>query len=195
MADAVDVFEQTDTPQPWHRQRTTRANGEAMYETPRQYDLFRKYAIAGPKRSFVKLSLEVGKSRQYIERVASRWKWAERTRAFDSHTSDIETEAFLQERRNMARRQAQLGVLGQNIAAAHLMAMQQELQVAAGQRPLKVHEIARLLDVSSKLERINRGENDEEAVAKIIVHIERQAKPRYLDADAMDADAESRLDS
>ena len=81
---------------------------------------FRGYLELREKRSYVKVALQAGVSRTYVERIAKRWKWTERTRAFDSHVSDAETAAFIQERRSMARRQAQIGVLGQNIATASL---------------------------------------------------------------------------
>ena len=35
--------------------------------------------------------------------------------------------------------------------------------------------------MSAKLERISRGENDEDQVAKIIVHIEKRTTPRYME--------------
>jgi hypothetical protein len=191
----IDHFEETDEPQKWHRQRVKGAAGHDVYETARAYDLFKRYAAMGAKRSFVKLSQEVGKSRQYIERIASRWQWAERTRAFDSHVSDIEMAAFIGERRAMARRQADLAVLGQNIATRGLMQLQEDLQAEAARRHLKVHELVRLLDVSAKLERANRGEPDEDQVASIHVTIMRQTRPRYEEAGWTEDDAKPKLDS
>ncbi len=191
--ETIDHFEETDKPQKWHRQRVKDAAGKNVYETARAYDLFKQYAAMGAKRSFVKLCVKVGKSRQYIERLASRWKWAERTRAFDSHVSDIETAAFIGERQAMARRQAQLAVLGQNIATRGLMQLQEDLQAEAARRRLKVHELVRLLEVSTRLERTNRGEPDEDQVASITVHIEQQRRPRYEEAGFTDEN--EKLDS
>src|SRR5205814_2565552 len=190
----IDYFQETDEPQKWHRQRVKDAAGEDVYETARAYDLFKQYAAMGAKRSFVKLSQQVGKSRQYIERLASRWVWSERTRAFDNFVSDQETAAFIGERRAMARRQANLAVLGQNIATRGLMQLQEDLQAEAAKRHLKVHELVRLLDVSAKLERTNRGEPDEDQVASIHITVQRQTRPRWEEAGWTD-DAKPKLDS
>src|SRR5438067_8656312 len=121
----------------------------------------------------VKVALQAGVSRTYVERIAKRWRWTERTRAFDSHVSDQETAAFIGERRAMARRQANLAVLGQNIATRGLMQLQEDLQAEAAKRHLNVHELVRLLDVSAKLERTIRGEPDEDQVASIHITVQR----------------------
>src|SRR6478609_6538043 len=43
MTDAVDVFEPTDTPQPWHRQSAKDAKGVLRIETTRAFALFKIY--------------------------------------------------------------------------------------------------------------------------------------------------------
>jgi hypothetical protein len=151
-------FEETDELKPWHRQRALDSKNIMRWETVNAYALFQKYLDLGEKRSYVKVAKEVGKSQTYVERVARRWRWQERATAYFAMVNDKETEAFIGERKSMARRQAQLGVLGQNIAATGLIQIQNDLAAAGQQRPLKVHKIARLMDVSAKLERINRGE-------------------------------------
>jgi hypothetical protein len=178
----LDLFEETaDQERAWYRKvKVNTSTGKRTMESTPAFAAFRAYAVMGSIRSLRLVARALGKSQQLLSRWSVAWNWQERIRAYDDFASEQETAAFIQERRSMARRQAQLGVLGQNIAATGLMAIQTQLQAEAGQRPLKVHEIARLLDVSAKLERINRGENDEDQVAKIVVHIERRQQPRYM---------------
>jgi hypothetical protein len=187
MDNALDLFddESADQERPWARKhKLNTSTGKKTIESTPAFAAFRAYCIMGSKRSLRLVARGLGKSQQLLSRWSVAWSWQERVRAYDDFAAVEETAAFIQERRSMARRQAQLGVLGQNIAATSLLAIQEQLKVAGQQRPLKVHEVMRLLDVSAKLERISRGENDEDQVAQIIVHIEKRQQPRYMDPDA-----------
>jgi len=177
-----DLFDETasDKPLAWHRTSAIDpATGKKTIESKPAHDAFRIYCQQQGRRSLRNVAQELHKSVTLLGRWSVRWNWQERVRAYDHFVDEVETVAFLSERKAMAKRQARIGVLGQNIATAGLVQIQEQLQAAGQQRPLKIHELARLLDVSAKLERTNRGEHDPDAVASIIVHIERQTSPRY----------------
>jgi len=101
---------------------------------------------------------------------------------------------FIPERQRMARRQAQGALLGQNIALAGLMAIHESLKEKGKLRGRNVYECARLFEVSTRIERANRGEPDQDQVASIHVTIQRQIRPRYEEAWWTD-DAKPKLDS
>ena len=128
------------------------------WETVRSYFLFRKYLELGDNRSYRKVAEQAGKSRTYIERLASRWQWKARAKAYFDFLDDEALKVFIGERQRMARRQAQTALLGQNIATRGLLQLEEELQQAGQLRKLKIHELARLFEVCSKIERICRGE-------------------------------------
>jgi hypothetical protein len=197
MAEAIDLFDETaDEPKAWYRlSKLNATTGRKTIESAPAFAAFRAYCTMGSTRSIRLVARALGKSAQLIARWSSHWNWQERVRAYDNFVSEQETAAFILERRSMARRQAQLGVLGQNIAATGLVQIQEQLQAAGQKRPLKVHEIARLLEVSSRLERLNRGEHDPDAVASIVVHIERQKEPRWKSAGCDADDAEKSFDA
>jgi hypothetical protein len=188
MPEPIDLFNETaDDPKPFHRQiRLNNTTGHKTIESAPAFEAFWAYCIAGSSRSLRLVAQGLGKSAQLLARWSVRWNWQERTRAFDNAAAEQENTAFILERKSMARRQAQGALLGQNIALTSLMAIQEQLQEKGKQRGLNVHECARLFEVCSRIERINRGEYDENAVASIVVHIERQAKPRYADAEEIE---------
>jgi hypothetical protein len=195
MADiTIDHFEETDEPRPWHRQRAQDEKGKTSFESTRSYSLFRAYLELREKRSYVKVALQAGVSRTYVERIAKRWRWTERTRAFDSHISDLETAAFITERKEMGKRIARGSILAQNIALAGMMALQEQLQQKGKLRGLTAYECARLYEVGTRIERAVRGDPDKDQVASIHVTIQRQTRPRYEEAGWTD-DTKPKLDS
>ena len=69
-----------------------------------------------------------------------------------------------------------------------------ETRLRDAARPRPLHELARLLEVSAKLERLNRGEFDPDQATSIVVHIERRSEPRYKTAGWADADDGKKMD-
>jgi hypothetical protein len=195
--EVIDLFDETaDEGRAWYRQiKVNPTTGQKTMESAPAFAAFRAYCTMNSGRSLRLVARALGKSAQLLARWSVAWNWQERVRAYDNFVSENETAAFILERRAMARRQAQLGVLGQNIAATGLVQIQEQLQAAGQQRPLKIHEIARLLEVSSRLERLYRGEHDPDAVASIVVHIERQKEPRWKSAGCDADDDEKSFDA
>jgi hypothetical protein len=180
MAEAIDLFDQeSDTPQAWGRQSRTDASGKKLTESKPAFEAWRVYARLMEKRSIRKVAQQLDKSTTLIGRWSVVWKWQERARLWDDYVSETENLAFIKERQAMARRQAQASVIQQNCATRALIEL--DAEVAAGRRKLTPSEITRMLSEGAKLERINRGDPDTDQVAKIIVTISQQEKPRYAD--------------
>src|ERR1700737_3077932 len=127
-----DFFDETtDKPRAWHRQSAIHpATGKKRFESKQAHDAFRIYCQQQAGRSLRKVAQELHKSVQLLGRWSVRWNWQERVLAYDHFTDEQQTVAFIQERKNMARRQAQGALLGQNVAMTGLMQLQAELQEA-----------------------------------------------------------------
>lgn len=166
----IDPFAVSDEKCEWNRMRD---------ESPKAHSAFRAYLEMGEQRGVQRVATELSKSRTLISRWAQRWKWKERAKFYDDFVNDQQMRAFIAQRQAMGRRQANTAVLGQNIAARGLMAIEAELQQAGQVRQLKLHELARLFEVCARIERINRGEPDRDQVASITVQISMQSEPRY----------------
>jgi hypothetical protein len=166
----IEPFAVSDEKREWNRMRD---------ESPKAHAAFRRYLEMGEQRGVQRVATQLSKSRTLISRWAQRWKWKERAKFYDDFVNDQQMRAFIAERQAMGRRQAQTAVLGQNVATRGLMQLEAALQQAGQTRQLKIHELARLFDVCSKVERICRGEPDQNQVASINVTISMQTKPRY----------------
>jgi hypothetical protein len=190
----TDFFELIDEPRPWHRQRAVSSTGKEVWEHPKAHAAFMLYCRLGEQRSVQRVARELSKSRTLISRWAQRWKWQERSKAYFDFLDEQEMAAFIGERQRMAQRQAQTAVLGQEVALAGLQRLQQELRRRGRRHQLTAYEAARLFEICSKIERICRGDPDEDQVASIHVTIQPQTRPRYEDAGWTD-DAKPKLDS
>jgi len=80
-------------------------------------------------------------------------------------------EAQIRERMRMAERQAHTGMVMQSIASAEMDRLRRSLESSepGKQRKLSASEIARFMEIGSKLERSARGEPGADSVAKIEV--------------------------
>lgn len=179
MAEAIDLFDDTsdDQHRAWHRQSRTNPAGKRFTESKPAFEAWRAYARLMEKRSIRKVAQQLDKSTTLIGRWSVAWKWQERVRAWDDFVSEQENAAFIKERLAMARRQANVAVIGQNAATRALVELDAGIQ--AGTVKLKPMEIAKLLCDTARLERENRGKPDPDAVASITVVIQPRARPRY----------------
>jgi hypothetical protein len=169
-----------DDKKPWHRQSRMVA-GKPVWESGKAFAAFKQFCVMGDDRGIRKVAAVLSKSPALISRWCQVWKWRERAKVFDDVLQDATTQAFLKERIRMGQRQANLGVLGQNIAAQALADINRRIQEAGGMARMKLTDVIRLLDVSTKLEQSVRGKVDDDAVAKIEVHVHTREGPRYED--------------
>jgi hypothetical protein len=188
MDNIIDLFDEVaDEPKPFYRQiRHNPTTGKRTVESAPAFAAFKAYCLAGTSRSLRLVARTLGKSQQLLSRWSVVHSWQERTRAFDNMVADRENEAFIKERQAMARRQANVAVIGQNAATRALVEL--DAAIAAGTVKLKPMEIAKLLCDTAKLERTNRGEPDNDQVASIVVEIRPQAQPRFMTVTSEDSD-------
>lgn len=142
---------QNNTPQPWERQEG---------ETAKQYEAFCVYrdmkTIRDPnsKRSIRLVSEQLGKSEGLLERWSSANNWVERVDAWDMDQERIAREIAQKEAeeeiRKMRKRQAEAGKFAQIKAIKALNRIPDD--------EIKPGDVARLLEVGSKLERTARGD-------------------------------------
>jgi hypothetical protein len=93
--------------EPWERQQG---------ETAKAYEAFVIYRDMGLERSLAKVGRRLGISTKYIERLSKRWRWRERTRAFDGRIERVQTEDAIEaaekaNRRHIAESQQMQGAV------------------------------------------------------------------------------------
>jgi len=137
-----------DERQPWNRQPR---------ETSRSYELFCTYRDVGTERSLSKIrQLTNGlPSLTRLKELSRKWNWVERCQAYDDYLEHQDRLQQEKERREMRKRHAKIGVLGQSVAVKALENLLSKVQsggeVSAG-------DASRLLDTGVKVERLARGE-------------------------------------
>lgn len=144
--------EAADVPQPWERQPT---------ETDEQWLAFQAYRDSGPQRSIVRSAT---KATATISEWYRRFRWNERTLAYDRHLDTIVRE----ERETLLAQQAR------DIAADHMALLADAKDFVAREvkkyadmsketdmPTLPVNAVAKLLEATVKLDRLIRGESTE----------------------------------
>jgi hypothetical protein len=127
------------------------------HETSRSYALFCAYRNLGPERSLRKLKQGTSGAPNVnrLKRLSTRWNWVERARKYDDYLEYQDRLQQESERREMRKRHAKMGVLGQSVAVKALENLLNKVQsggeVSAG-------DASRLLDTGVKVERLARGE-------------------------------------
>lgn len=125
---------------PWDRQRR---------EPEKAYGYFVLYRDLGRTRTVAKVAAEVHKSRDYLHKLASVWKWVQRAQTWDREEDRLYAEGMAEQRRDMARRHAR-------IASALLGKLVGRLQNLDASR-LGPGDIARWLEVATRVERLALG--------------------------------------
>ncbi|HUJ65480.1 MAG TPA: hypothetical protein VLX59_08085 [Acidimicrobiales bacterium] len=121
-------------------------------ETAKAYDGFVSYRDLGPRRSIANAGRVLGKSQTVLERWSVLFAWVTRAALWDDNLEAERTAELIQQAKEMARRQAQMGVLMQAKGLEKLQSMSDD-QVA----DLSVAESVRLIEAGAKLEREARG--------------------------------------
>lgn len=127
-------------------------------ESSRAYAAFCAYRDLGLSRSIVKALKASGKSaanlRQW-EHWSSKHQWVDRAVAFDDQCEQNRLAQREAARREMDDRHAKIGLMGLNLAVQAIQKLLASVQ--AGEKNLTATDLARLLDISAKLERLGRG--------------------------------------
>lgn len=119
-------------------------------ETPKAYEAFCVYRDLGASRSMRETAEKLGKSQGLMEGWSVTHEWGKRALAWDSEQDRIARKAQLDEIVKMRKRHARIAEKALDKVSAALEKVQEE--------NMSNSDIARLMDVASKLERISRGD-------------------------------------
>lgn len=146
------------------------------HESAKAFQAFTLYRDLSERRTYQKVAEQLRCNGSNIRRWSTRWSWYERARQWDVYQDQIAQEAHSRERREMAERQASIGVELQRIAQIELAKLRKKLQNGIRDEKtggttdfsLSPREIARLAEVGSTLERRSYSDNhkDKDQVAK-----------------------------
>ena len=126
-------------------------------ESSKAYAHFCIYREMGPDRSVRKMS-DLGECKAVVGQLwrwSSRWNWVERCKRYDDHLEYQDRVQQEKERREMHKRHAKIAVLGQNIVVREMESL---LAKAQKDGHMTASDVARLMDVTVKVERLARGE-------------------------------------
>lgn len=137
-------------------------------ESDKAFAAFREYLELGPERSLAAVASRLGKSKVLMERWSRKFDWSSRVQAHSMHLATVEREAIEVaarakaaewEKREQALREEEWEMHEKCIAAAKrgLAAYMEREKVYAN-----LADIARMLEVASKLGRLATGLGDGE---------------------------------
>ena len=127
-------------------------------ETSRACELLCGYRDLGTERSLRKLKQGTNGAPNVnrLKRLSTRWNWVERCERYDDYLEQQDRLQQEKERREMRKRHAKIAVLGQNIVVREMESLIAKGQSGGSQ--LTPSDVARLMDVTVKVERLARGE-------------------------------------
>lgn len=125
---------------PWDRQKS---------EPETAYAYYLLYRDIGRTRTVARVATEVHKSRDYLHKLATRWRWVPRAQAWDREEDRLYVEGLAEHRRDMATRHARIA----SALQAKVVARLQSLDTAR----LTPSDIARWLEVATRVERLALG--------------------------------------
>lgn len=140
-------------------------------ESHKAFAAFIIYRNLAGDRTYQEVAQMLRCSGSNIRRWAAKWAWNFRAREWDIYQDQKAQEAQIRERVRMAERQAQTGMTMQSIAAAEMGRLRSSLEASepGKRRELSASEIAKFMEIGSKIERSARGEPGADSVAKIEV--------------------------
>lgn len=139
---------------PWERQPN---------ETPKQFAAFTFYRDMGISRNYDAVAEEVGVSKSTVEEWASKFKWKDRVAAWEEHLDKIKTETISDEYKKMVESHLRItSSLREKIEKRVRMLEPEELSP---------NDLARLLDLLVKVERLSIGEPTENKKSEVNAHI------------------------
>lgn len=136
---------------PWERQ-----DGE----TPKQFEAFAVYRDMGEDRSLVKVADRLSKSAQLMSRWSVANRWVERCADWDREQDRLLRLEQIKDIKKMRKRHADTGTLMVAVAQKALQKMI-DPKTKELRDDITSNEIARLVEVGSKLERLSRGDTSE----------------------------------
>ncbi len=143
-------------PYPWERQSG---------ESPASFEVFQRYLAMGSARNISELGRQEGRD---LGGLAHEHRWTARADAWARYVDEVRSEAVLDEVAEMARRHiraANIGIEDLLDQLGKLRAKHSDSQRAE----MRHQEIARALEVYTKVERLARGEPTDRVVQNMDV--------------------------
>lgn len=128
-------------PEPWERQ---------FNESPQAFEAFAAYRDMGAARSNAKVSRLLCKSKALMDRWSSEHDWVKRAAAWDAEKDRVARQTQLSDIKAMRDRHAAIAKKMLDTADSALSNINPQ--------EVSTNEIARLVEIASKLERISRGD-------------------------------------
>lgn len=128
-------------PEPWERQ---------LNESPQAFEAFAAYRDMGAARSNAKVSRLLCKSKALMDRWSSEHDWVKRAAAWDAEKDRVARQTQLSDIKAMRDRHAAIAKKMLDTADSALSNINPQ--------EVSTNEIARLVEIASKLERISRGD-------------------------------------
>ena len=147
----ASIWRLTAKPNPWEIQ---------LDETGKAFDAFRLYRDQGPQRSTRQVALTLGKSGALINRWSSQHQWVRRVALWDRHLDRQGQLEAIEARKDMASRHARVSSLVLSKAMQRLVGDENNNVTALDLNTLTANDVARLIDLAVKVERVSRGEPD-----------------------------------
>ena len=132
---------------PWERQEK---------ETPKQFEAFVLYRNMGEDRSLSAVAKKLGKRRQLLGRWSAANKWVERCVAWDNEQDRLLQIEQFKDIKKMRKKHADVASAMIALASKGIANMLDENKKL--KEDLNPHEIAKLVEVGAKLERLSRGD-------------------------------------
>jgi len=131
------------------------------------WDAFKEYRELAPdERTVVAVARKMDKNESGLRRWSKRYQWAERARAFDGHLDTIEIDAILLERVEASKRRIKLADSLLQVAEAQLQSWLDDLSCGI-KLDLTPYEVARIIEIGYKIDRLERGESTDNMAVKI----------------------------
>lgn len=140
---------------PWERQSR---------EGPMAWQAFQVYRDMGPERTLIKTAETLGKSYRQISDYSMNHHWSDRVAAWEREQDRVMQKEQMAAIKKMRKRHADLATAALAKTAKALARIPED--------DFKAADIARLMDVASRLERISRGD-----VGEVIEEREGEAMP------------------
>lgn len=128
-------------PEPWERQ---------LNESPQAFEAFAQYRDMGASRSLAKVSRVLCKSKALMERWSVDHDWVKRVASWDAEKDRVARQKQLDDIVAMRERHAAIAKKMMDTADNALNNIKPD--------EVSTNEIARLVEIASKLERISRGD-------------------------------------
>lgn len=139
-------------------------------ESPPAYQAFAEYRDLGEARSLESVARLLSKSSQLLKRWSARWKWVERSQAYDTHMQEIEQKArekaLTKKAEDWATKELEMAGLLYEKAKSMLgfpltKQVTKDGQTVVMPADWRMRDAAAIAEAGIKMERLARGESTE----------------------------------